>query len=118
MLQQEIRQEFGHLLRIIIPQDVGLTILKGTVGVMVYSHCTGPGPDMGLVMGPGSIGSNILHRNVHTGVAQGQGPGPIVPIVPVPCSVNKPLVWGHLRIINPQIVGFNTLEYVDLYTLL
>ena len=41
MLQQEIRQEFGHLLRIIIPQDVGLTILKGTVGVMVYTHCMG-----------------------------------------------------------------------------
>ena len=33
MLQQEIRQEFGHLLKIIIPQDVGLTILKGTVRV-------------------------------------------------------------------------------------
>ncbi len=29
MLHQEIRREFGHLLRIIIPQDVGLTILKG-----------------------------------------------------------------------------------------
>ena len=31
------------------------------------------------------------------------------PIVPVPCSVNKPLVWGHLKIINPQNVGFNIL---------
>ncbi len=29
VLQQELRQEFGHLLKIIIPQDVGLTILKG-----------------------------------------------------------------------------------------
>ena len=27
----DIRQEFGHLLRIIIPQDVSLTILKGTL---------------------------------------------------------------------------------------
>ena len=78
MLQQEIRQEFGHLLRIIIPQDVGLTILKGTVGVMVYSHWTGPGPDMGLGIGPGFIGSIISYRNVHTGLRQGQGPGPIV----------------------------------------
>jgi len=31
MLQHEIRSEFGHMLRIIIPQDVGLTILKGAV---------------------------------------------------------------------------------------
>ena len=29
MLQFEIRKEFARLLRIIIPQDVGLTILKG-----------------------------------------------------------------------------------------
>ena len=29
MLQFEIKKEFNHLLKIIIPQDVGLTILKG-----------------------------------------------------------------------------------------
>ena len=34
---------------------------------------------------------------------------PLFPIVPVPCNVNKPLVWGHLKIINPQNVGFNIL---------
>ncbi|XP_013413356.1 heat shock 70 kDa protein 12A isoform X2 [Lingula anatina] len=31
MLQQDIRREFGHLLKVIIPQEVGLTILKGAV---------------------------------------------------------------------------------------
>ena len=87
MLQQEIRQEFGHLLRIIIPQDVGLTILKGTVGVMVYTHC---------------MGQKCSHSSV-------RDQDTLFPIVPVPCSVNKPLVWGHLRIINPQNVGFNIL---------
>ena len=29
ILQMEMRKEFEHLLRILIPQDVGLTILKG-----------------------------------------------------------------------------------------
>ena len=29
MLQQEIRREFGHNLKILIPNDVSLTILKG-----------------------------------------------------------------------------------------
>jgi len=29
MLQVEMRKEFCHLLKIIIPQDVALTILKG-----------------------------------------------------------------------------------------
>jgi len=29
MLQLEMRKEFSHLLKIIIPQDVALTILKG-----------------------------------------------------------------------------------------
>lgn len=31
ILQMEMRKEFEHLLRILIPQDVGLTILKGAV---------------------------------------------------------------------------------------
>jgi len=30
MLQVEMRKEFCHLLKIIIPQDVALTILKGS----------------------------------------------------------------------------------------
>ena len=29
LLQHEIRREFGHLVKVIIPQDVALTILKG-----------------------------------------------------------------------------------------
>ena len=33
ILQYEVRKEFGHLLRVIIPQDVGLTILKGNISV-------------------------------------------------------------------------------------
>lgn len=31
MLQLEMRKEFSHLLKIIIPQDVALTILKGNL---------------------------------------------------------------------------------------
>lgn len=31
VLQLELRREFGHLLKIVIPQDVSLTILKGAV---------------------------------------------------------------------------------------
>ncbi|ELT91702.1 hypothetical protein CAPTEDRAFT_166803 [Capitella teleta] len=31
LLQSEIRKEFGHLTKVIIPQDVALTILKGAV---------------------------------------------------------------------------------------
>jgi len=31
MLQVEMRKEFCHLLKIIIPQDVALTILKGSI---------------------------------------------------------------------------------------
>ena len=42
--------------------------------LMVYSHCIGPGPEMGPSIGPGSMGSNISCRNVHTGLIQGQGP--------------------------------------------
>lgn len=29
ILQMEMRKEFDHILKILIPQDVGLTILKG-----------------------------------------------------------------------------------------
>ena len=29
ILQQEVRHEFGHLAKLVIPQDVSLTILKG-----------------------------------------------------------------------------------------
>ena len=50
--------------------------------------------------GPGAMGPDMLHRNVHTDPSQGQEPDPlslIVPVVPfpvpvpvlVPCSVNK-----------------------------
>ena len=46
--------------------------------LLVYSHCIGPGPEMGPSIGPGSMGSNISCSNVHTGLKQGQGPRPIV----------------------------------------
>ena len=36
MLQYEVRKEFNHLLKIIIPQDVGLTILKGDIFCKMY----------------------------------------------------------------------------------
>ena len=34
VLQLHLRREFGHLVKIIIPQDVSLTILKGKAGVL------------------------------------------------------------------------------------
>jgi len=38
MLQVEMRKEFCHLLKIIIPQDVALTILKGSS--VAASYCS------------------------------------------------------------------------------
>jgi len=38
MLQVEMRKEFCHLLKIIIPQDVALTILKGFL--LIYRFLT------------------------------------------------------------------------------
>ena len=35
-------------------------------------------PGMGPGTGSGLMGSITLHRNVHTGTSQGQGPGPFV----------------------------------------
>ena len=37
---------------------------------MAYSHCMGTGSR--------EMGPNMLHRNPHTGLRQGQEPGPIV----------------------------------------
>jgi len=39
MLQVEMRKEFCHLLKIIIPQDVALTILKGFLK-LIYRFLT------------------------------------------------------------------------------
>ena len=56
--------------------------------IMVCSHCarTGHGPGMG------SMGSDMLRRNVHTGPILGQGPGPIASYFasPVPFMVLGP----------------------------
>ena len=46
--------------------------------VMTYSHCTGTGPEQVQGTAPGAMGTNILYRNVHTGLRQGKEPGPIV----------------------------------------
>ena len=71
---------------------------------MVYSHCTGlePGRRREQRQGMGSMGSNILCRNVYTGLRPRHFPGSTVsycasPVPsttpgPVPYSVNKPLV--------------------------
>ena len=37
------------------------------ISQMVYSHCAETGPGTGQGKGMGSMGSIILHRNVHTG---------------------------------------------------
>ena len=83
----------------------------------VYSHCK--------TLGPESMGSNMLWRNVHTGLRQGryqdplfpivQVPFPVPPKVPVPCSVNKPY-----RIVSPvnfpQIISFTGRIHIKLLT--
>lgn len=35
ILQEEIRKEFGSLLKVVIPQGVGLAILKGTCKISI-----------------------------------------------------------------------------------
>ena len=72
---------------------------------MVNSHCpeTGPGMEQGL--GIGSMGSNILLRNVYTGQKQRQVPEHIVSccaspnhrVTPGPGPIR--LVWGHFPLV-------------------
>ena len=71
--------------------------------VMVYSHCTEPGPETGPGMTPGSMGSNILCRNVHTGPRQGQVPEPINSYYarPVLCTSPSPVKCEYA--IRPKI---------------
>ena len=44
---------------------------------MVSSHFTGPGPGMKLEIGPGTMVSDMLCRNVHACLRQGHGTGAI-----------------------------------------
>ena len=55
---------------------------------MAYSQCMGMGPGQVQGTGPGAIGPNILHRNIHTGLTLGKQPGSIVSCCagPVPCT--------------------------------
>ena len=66
--------------------------------LMACSHCTGTGAvqEQGTVTGP--MGSNILWRNVHTGLRHGQGTGPIVFCCQssIPCS-------GCVRIVGDKL---------------
>ena len=52
----------------------------------------GPGQGQRHGMGSGSIGSNIIYRNVHAGLKQEQGPGPIVSYFasPITCTGHGP----------------------------
>ena len=69
---------------------------------MASSHHRGPGPEVGLETGQGTMGYYILCRTVHTASGPGMGPDQLSPIVPVlfpvpvpvlfPCSVNVPLI--------------------------
>ena len=43
---------------------------------MAYSHCARPGTGQVQGMGLGLMGPNILYRNVHTDLRQGQEPDP------------------------------------------
>jgi len=59
VLQFDLRREFGHLLRIMIPQDVSLTILKGAV-------CFGMDPTVVKVRkSRQTYGVGVLNRFVH-----------------------------------------------------
>ena len=47
---------------------------------MAYSHCTGQGLGQVQVTGGDLMGPNILHRNVHAGLKQGQEPDVFSPM--------------------------------------
>ena len=55
---------------------------------MAYSHCMGTGSGQVQGMGPGAMGSNMLCRNVYTGLRLGKEPRSIVSYCagPVPCA--------------------------------
>ena len=55
--------------------------------LVVYSYCKGAGLGAGPWMEPGSMGSAILCKNIHTGLRQIKWPGLIVSYraIPVPC---------------------------------
>jgi hypothetical protein len=36
ILQHALRKEFGHIVQLIIPQDMGLTILKGKLATLFH----------------------------------------------------------------------------------
>ena len=71
---------------------------------MAYSRCTGMGTGQVQVMGPELMGSNILYRNVHTGLRLGQEPDRLSPIVPVPHPVPAPV---------PVLCSVNDCSYRD-----
>jgi len=48
LLQASLRREFGHILRVLIPQEVGLVILKGKTHKNISSEW-GPKTCTGLV---------------------------------------------------------------------
>ena len=58
---------------------------------MVYSHCVGTEPTMELGAVAVSMGFNILCRNVHTGLRQERGPGPIgsYSASTIPCTMYR-----------------------------
>ena len=60
---------------------------------MVHSYCTGTGQRQVQGTELGAMAPNILHRNVHTSLRQGQEPGPIVSYSagPVPCTCPGPV---------------------------
>ena len=60
---------------------------------MAYSHYTETGSVQVQVMEPGAMGTNILHKNVHTGPKQGKEPGFIVFFCagPVSCTCPGPI---------------------------
>ena len=73
-------------------QDVNSSDIIGFVlGIMACSHCTGQRGRTGT--GLGAMGSNILYRNVHSGLRREEEPGHIVSYCagPVPCTSPVPV---------------------------
>ena len=81
--------------------NVNSSVKYPLTGVMAHSHCTGTGQRQVQGMGPTVMGTDMLHRNVHTGPKErerNQDPlfsivlvqFPVAVRVPFPCSVNQP----------------------------
>ena len=76
-----------------------------------YGTFTLHGTRTGNGTGTGSMGSNILCRNVHTGLSQGQGPGLIVSYCAsfIPCSGSQCSVPGPIKVLSELTINASSI---------